>query len=124
MFLLRMTQLRRLHVPMKPRPAPDVFHNLVAVVNKAHVNNATVLTLIHDGDFADHIEGDRAETVHAVEKGQIRDRIVTTLLNEWEAYCKSPLWPGFSSTRGMDSSTLIDLPLNMDDIDFPIFYLS
>ena len=117
-----MTQLRRLHVdPNEAQAPPDVDHNLITVASKARVNNATALALIRDGNFADHVEGDRTEAVHAAGKGQIHDRIITTLLDEWEVYIKSPFWSDVASTHGMYSSALIDLPLNMDDIDFPIF---
>ena len=58
-----MTRMQRLHVPAKPNPHSE--ESLVAVVIKARTNNATVLTLIYDGDFADHTNGDRSETVHA-----------------------------------------------------------
>ena len=62
--------------PNEPHAPHDVVQNIAAVANKARVINATVLTLVHDGNFADHVhvEGDRTltETVHAAGKDRER----------------------------------------------------
>ena len=79
-----------------------------------------VLTLLHDGESADHIHGSKTDRVHAQGKGQIRTEIVTTIINRWGEYCASPFWQKFAQKNCMDP-TPIPLPVNTDGIEFAPF---
>ena len=62
--------------------APPADQNLIALINKSRADHAVVLTLLHDGEFADHIQGSKTDRIHAQGQGQIRTEIVTTIVNK------------------------------------------
>ena len=95
-------------------------HNTIAHTNKSRADHAVVLTLLHDGEFADHIHGSKTDRVHAQGKGQIRTEIVTTIINRWGEYCASPFWTNSAQKNCLDP-TPIPLPVNTDDIEFAPF---
>ena len=45
------------------QPFVDPSH--VGLINKARADHAVVITLIHDGNFADHIHGSQTDRIHA-----------------------------------------------------------
>ena len=65
---------------------PPEDQNLIALVNKSRADHAVVLTLLNDGEFADHIHGSKTGRIHAQGQGQIRTEIVTTIINKWGEY--------------------------------------
>ena len=62
-------------------PQPE-DHNLIGIINKSRADHAVVLTLLHDGEFADHIHGSKTDRIHAQGQGQIRTEVVTTIINK------------------------------------------
>ena len=99
---------------------PTVDPSLVGLINKSRADHAVIITLLHDGQFADHIHGSKTDRIHAQGKGQIRTEIVMTLINKWAEYCASPFWTKFAEKNCLDS-TPIPLPVNTDEIEFGQF---
>ena len=75
---------------------PQVDHNSVAKANKFRSVHDVVLTLLSNGDFADHEHESQVDRVHAHGKGGIRTQIVTTIINKWGLYCTPPFWTTFA----------------------------
>ena len=98
-------------------PQPE-DQNLIGLINKSRADHAVVLTLLHDGESADHIHGSKTDRIHA--QGQIRTEIVTTIINKWGEYCASPFWAKFAEKNFLEP-TPIPLPINTDEIEFAPF---
>ena len=99
---------------------PAVDPSLIGLINKTRADHAVILTLLHDGQFADHVQGSKTDRIHAQGQGQIRTEIVTTLMNKWSEYCASPFWLQFAEKNYLEP-TPIPLPVNTDEIEFAPF---
>ena len=107
----------RQHESQAGHDPPHEDQNLIALVNKSRADYAVVLTLLHDGEFADHVHVSKTNRIHAQGQGQIRTKIVTTIINMWGEYCASPFWTKFAEKNCLEP-TPIPLPINTDEIEF------
>ena len=85
---------------------PAVDPSLIGLINKTRADHAVILTLLHDGQFADHVQGSKTDRIHAQGQGQIRTEIVTTLMNKWSEYCASPFWLQFAEKNYLEPSPI------------------